>query len=673
MRTSRFMVLTFVALCCLLMSQRAHAQNAYGYATISHDGSTVMGYASSEVDYETAYYYDAEVQAEIQDENGNVLAFGSGSGNPSAFTFLDVIQAAACIKFSIIGYVITTPRFLGCNGGYFDYWGFSDYWWGSWWDYGDFFGSRQTRCIFTRLIFIATIIADVIRCLPAEVNCQMDNSPEPQILPSGLGDQTEYIEGLDPNSTGKTTVTITCHAQNPVTGGAQSGVQLNFGFQQNPVKDDGGHQNHLAGVARPLGSYSRTTGRTDNNGNLTSVYTAPEHSGEFGIQVSSPDTNETLQADVTVKVPNFTELAGPTGNDGYVLTGSDTYHPSNHWGKPSAIASLRQIGIDYRDTLFPEATNPNGVPGDRVLRFNDVSLKWGGKFDIPLRAGDVPRWRTLSSHGEHRVGINCDISDVTIPNDTVTVNGQQRNRWQVVEEIFANNGSSRTNREHCRNHWHVRFENKGGNNPTEGCTRSANPNFSTPADGVAAGVPGRVEVERYDDDVNIAGSFRPNDGGAYQNESVVYSYPVISPIPGGSGEAVSMIGGQWQDYTVDVASGGSYTFEARVASPYSNQTFHIELDGADVTGGLYIPNTGSYTDYQFVSIENIWVDGGRHVISIKADGWGQEVGNFDYLNVNPYVPIYYCDPPWWEINNCHGSGGYWDYGYCACNWGGYWY
>src|SRR3712207_6768439 len=99
------------------MSQRAQAQNAYGYATISHDGSTVTGYASTEVDYETAYYYDAEVQAEIQDENGNVLAFGTSSGNPSAFTFLDVIQAAACIKFSIIGYIITTPRFLGCNGG----------------------------------------------------------------------------------------------------------------------------------------------------------------------------------------------------------------------------------------------------------------------------------------------------------------------------------------------------------------------------------------------------------------------------------------------------------------------------------------------------------------------------------------------------------------------------
>lgn len=32
----------------------------------------------------------------------------------------------------------------------------------------------------------------------------------------------------------------------------------------------------------------------------------------------------------------------------------------------------------------------------------------------------------------------------------------------------------------------------------------------------------------------------------------------------------------------------------------------------------------------------------------------------------------YCDPPWWEIHSCQNSGGYWDYGYCACNWG-YWY
>ena len=124
------------ATCCLLASQQAQAQGAYGFTSITHDGSTVTGYAATDLDYETAYYYDAEVQAHIQDENGNVLATGTAAGNPSAFTVLDVLQALLCIRFSMVGYIITTPRFLGCNGGYYDYLGFSDYWWGDWWDYG---------------------------------------------------------------------------------------------------------------------------------------------------------------------------------------------------------------------------------------------------------------------------------------------------------------------------------------------------------------------------------------------------------------------------------------------------------------------------------------------------------------------------------------------------------
>lgn len=669
MRISKITMLLFAALCCLLMARQAQAQSAYGYASITHDGSTLTGYASTEIDYETAYYYDAEMEAYIQDENGNIVASGTASGNPSAITFLDVFQAALCIRFSIIGYIAVSPRFLGCDGGRYDYWGFSDYWWGDWWDYGDFFGSRRNRCIFGRVIFIATIIADVLRCLPADVSCTISSE---QILPSGLGNNTQYINGLNANTTGLDHLTMNCRAVNPVTNQPQSGVMIRFGFPNNAVTDDGGHQNHLATVTRPLGTFAPTQGRTNNNGEISSVYTAPQHSGRINIQASSPDTGGSTSADINVRVPNFDELLGPTGNDGYVLTGSDTFHPSNHWGKPEAIRSLRQIGIDYRNTLFPESQYPNGVPIENVLRYNDISLRYGGKFDIPLQRGDIPRWRTNASHGEHRVGINCDISDRTIPNDVVTVDGVQRNRWEVVETIFFRNGSSRTNREHCRSHWHMRFEYGTTNSPTEGCERAANPNLSTPADGVAASVPGRVEVERFDADDNVAGSFVPDDGDAPSNSAVVYSYPRVYPLAGG-GDYVSTLGGQWMNYTVNVSSSGRHAFEARVASPYSYNTFHVEIDGANVTGSMYIPNTGSFDAYQSVTFDDIWIEAGRHVVSIVVEGWGQGTGNFDYFTINPYTPPWVCDPSWWEISNCQQSGGNWDYGLCGCNYGGYYY
>jgi len=228
MRISRFSLYLFAALCCLVMCSQAQAQQAYGYATITYDenNDTATGYASTEVDYETAYYYDAEVQAHIEDENGNVLGSGSGAGNPSAITFFDVIHAALCIRLSIISYVIVAPRFLGCDSGrYFDFFGFSDYWWGWYWDFGDFSLSRRNRCIFGRLVFIASVISDFIRCLPADVACDKDTN---QLLPSGLraNIETLYLTGLVAGVNNSDHVTIRCHATNPVTGSPQSGITV---------------------------------------------------------------------------------------------------------------------------------------------------------------------------------------------------------------------------------------------------------------------------------------------------------------------------------------------------------------------------------------------------------------------------------------------------------------
>ena len=150
MNIHRFSLSLFATLCCLLIYSSAQAQQAYGYASITFDqnANIATGYASTELDYETAYYYDAEVQAQIEDEDGNVLGSGSAIGNPSAFTVFDVFQALLCIRLTIISFVITAPHFLGCDSQrYFDVFGFSDFWWGWYWDFGDFSLSRRNRCI----------------------------------------------------------------------------------------------------------------------------------------------------------------------------------------------------------------------------------------------------------------------------------------------------------------------------------------------------------------------------------------------------------------------------------------------------------------------------------------------------------------------------------------------
>ena len=110
------------------------------------------------------------------------------------------------------------------------------------------------------------------------------------------------------------------------------------------------------------------------------------------------------------------------------------------------------------------------------------------------------------------------------------------------------------------------------------------------------------------------------------------------------------------NYTVNVASTGSYSFETRVASSGSWNTFHVEIDGVDRTGPIYIPNTGSGDAYQFVTVNDIWLDAGQRVIRVVIDGSGAGKGNFDYFTINPYFPPQFCNPEWWEIQDCQNAG-----------------
>jgi hypothetical protein len=664
MRQFKFTTILFAALCCLLMCSQTQAQQAFGYAAITFNPSnnTSTGYASTELDYETAYYYDAEVQAHIENENGSVLGSGGTIGNPSASIFFDVIHTIACFRITIISFVIVRPHFLGCDGDLFDAFGFSDFWWGWFWDFGDFSLSRRNRCILNRLIFIATIVRELINCLPADVTCEKDTN---QLLPSGLSTTTDtpYLTGLQPGIHDSDHIPIRCHAENPVNGNPQSGVVLRFRFA-NTVPFDGGHVNH-AGV-RPKGEFAPTTARTDSSGNATTVYTAPRFSGTIRIEITADGmTNDPPSADLDVRVPSLQRLQNPAANEGYLLRGSsesgNTFHPDGHYGIPAANTGLRGIASDYRNNGFPQAQFPNGQPEDRKLNYNDQSLVWGGKFDIRNNVGIRPVWdpRGRGSHDEHRVGINCDVRLGDVPNENVIVQGVNVNRRQLLEEIFNQRGSTNTLREFGLNHWHLRFE---FNNP------SAALNGSVPANRTPAAIPGVVEAEMYDTNGSdgTQGSFVPNDGTA----DPMYNYPQVLAITGETDQSfVPMAGGQWMKYTVNIASSGTYSFVARVASTSGGNTFRFEVDGTDRTGSLYIPNTGSGDVYQFVAIDDIWLAAGQHVVRLVVDGTGSWKANFDYFTINPYFPPQFCDPEWWEIDECRNGGGSWDYSICGCQYG----
>lgn len=260
MRIAKLIAVVTITLCCFLMAPEVKAQAVWGYATITFDETTnsLTGYASTETDYSTAYYYDAEVQAEIKDENDNIIASGSDVANTIASTSINVFEFLHCVSYTIVAYVLLRPSYWGCDGGaYYDYWGFGRYSWGSYWDYGYFSSYSDFRCEYGYAIFIATVIARVLQCLPTEISCGPSSF---EALPTGFRQGFEF-----PFVTGTDKLDFVCTARQVGTSIPQSRVRINFGFDP-VIIDYGGHEGHTG--QRPRGTYSRTAVTTTVVSNL---------------------------------------------------------------------------------------------------------------------------------------------------------------------------------------------------------------------------------------------------------------------------------------------------------------------------------------------------------------------------------------------------------------------
>jgi Carbohydrate binding module (family 6) len=82
--------------------------------------------------------------------------------------------------------------------------------------------------------------------------------------------------------------------------------------------------------------------------------------------------------------------------------------------------------------------------------------------------------------------------------------------------------------------------------------------------------------------------------------------------------------GDWMEYTIDVGTAGTYALVAEVSAFEAGGSFHVELDGVDVTGPITVPVTGWYISGSAVKT-GIKFPAGRHVLRFVADSW------FDYL------------------------------------------
>jgi hypothetical protein len=108
-----------------------------------------------------------------------------------------------------------------------------------------------------------------------------------------------------------------------------------------------------------------------------------------------------------------------------------------------------------------------------------------------------------------------------------------------------------------------------------------------------------------------------NQGGAYRTDGV----DVQACTDAGGGFDVGWtLAGEWLNYSVTVATGGSYTASLRVATTTAGQTMHLEIDGANVTGTITVPNTGAWQTFQTINVPlRSYLTAGNHVLRVVFD------------------------------------------------------
>jgi hypothetical protein len=162
---------------------------------------------------------------------------------------------------------------------------------------------------------------------------------------------------------------------------------------------------------------------------------------------------------------------------------------------------------------------------------------------------------------------------------------------------------------------------------------SAAPAGSTPYGGTPAQIPGTIQAENFDNGgqgTAYLDTKAGNSGGAYRATDV----DVAATNDTGGGHYVGWTkAGEWLKYTVAVASTGTYRLQTRLATIGTGARFHVEVDGADRTGPIAVPNTGAWDAWTTLTTPGIALTAGTHVLRVVFDQMasGGAVAGFNWF------------------------------------------
>jgi len=209
-----------------------------------------------------------------------------------------------------------------------------------------------------------------------------------------------HPNGNGPNQPNKTTVMLKYGCMDvEYEPGELAGKVISLSSEA--VEFSGGHNHSNVTPERPVGSFAAPQCTTGPTGECSVTYTASAVSGSEELYAFLEE-DHTIDAmtEVLVRVPGLVKFADSLT---YRLTGKTDYHPNNHY-----LSQSPQIQISVFSVAFEYVELFQGTLG-----LNDMSLEFGGLFDIGPASG--PFWST--PHISHRIGKSVDInkcsSDIT--------------------------------------------------------------------------------------------------------------------------------------------------------------------------------------------------------------------------------------------------------------------
>jgi glucuronoarabinoxylan endo-1,4-beta-xylanase len=152
-----------------------------------------------------------------------------------------------------------------------------------------------------------------------------------------------------------------------------------------------------------------------------------------------------------------------------------------------------------------------------------------------------------------------------------------------------------------------------------------------PYNGTISTIPGTIEFENFD----VGGNgFAYYDVDAGTNVDPAPDFRTDEDVDietctdtdGGYNIGYTMAG-EWLEYTVNVATSGTYDITFRVACEGDNRTISLDSDGTLLAENVAIPNTGGWQVWTDVTIENVELQAGEQILRLT-------IGETDYVNLN---------------------------------------